>query len=301
MKNSGFYPAAAPQVKDGAITVDLMLQEPTRLTRYVADITRFKMFTDRLFSPGEAKGGALLYDVALANTALADDHMGIIAPGASHPVIDVSDGEPKITRVVKLGGKYGITDEAKDRNDMASLQRKATRVANQMVFDLDAMGITAVKDAFTSYDSDTIKVQSEGWASINKTAKSAATAAKSIRADINKAKVEGEKSLMGYVYNLLILHSDDYLEFTNSFETNEAQEKYLGSEGIEVISSPLATKGEGILAAEKQVGTIGIEKAMSTSTWYDEDKETTWAKTNARMVYAVTDPLAMIRLQNIGS
>lgn len=301
MKNSGIFPGAAPKVTADGITVDLMLKEPTRIARYIADITALGMFTNRIFSTGNAEGGAILYDVALKSTVVADDHTGIIPPGGAYPIIDASDGDPKVVKTVKVGGKFAITDEAQKRNDMATLQRRAQRVANTMVFDLDGMGMTAVNEALTAYDSDVLKVQSDGWVSLNKTKAAEKTAAKSIRADLNKAFAEGKKSQMGYVYNLLALHPDDELEFANAFDTDEAQATFLRSKGLEIISSPLAPKGEGWLIAEQQVGTMGVEEGITTTTYRDEDHDLSWTKTRAMLAYAVTDPLAVIKLTNLGA
>lgn len=301
MKNSGLFPGMSPKVTNDGITVDLMLKEPTRIARYIADVAALGMFTDRIFASSGAEGGAILYDVVTSNGALADDHTGIIPPGGSYPIIDASDGEPKVAKTDKVGGKFAVTDEAAKRNDMAGMQRRAKKVANTVMYDLDAMGMSAIKQALETYDSDIIKVESSGWVGINTTAKNAQTAAKSIRADFNKALVEGQKSQMGYVYNLLALHPDDYLQFTNSFVDDRAQADFLGSKKIEVISTPLAVKGEGWLMAEKQVGTIGVEEGITTITYREEDKDQTWTKTRAMLTYVVTDPLAVIKLTGLGA
>ena len=283
MKNSGFYPGAAPTVANGAITVDLMLQEPARISKYIADITALKMFTDRLFGHSDAQGGAILYEVNTENQVLADDHTGIIAPGGEYPELDATPGEPKVAQVKKLGGKFSITDEAKALNDMALLQRRAQRISNTMVFDVDNNGMLAIKKAIQEYGSYIPKVESSGWVSMNKTEKLKQTAAKSIRAELNAALAAGEKTQMGYLYNLLVLHTDDALQLANTF------------------SSPLATPGEGLLVAEGQVGTIGMEEPISTATWRDEARDLTWTKVKAVLEHVVTDPMAMVRLTGLGA
>lgn len=301
MKNTGFYPGAAPAVTNDGITVDLMLQQPERIARYIADLTAVGMFTDRIFSHTGVTGGALLYDVAIGNNLFADDQAGIIAPGASYPIIDASEGTPKTTMVDKIGGKFGVTDEAARRNDMNVLQRRAAKVANTMVRDLDALGVSALNKALTEYNSDIIEVQSAGWKKANTTKKADETKATSIRADINKANAEATKQQMGYTFDLLLLHPDDNLELENNFDDDQALDRFLGSKGLEVISSPLAKAGEGLLIASSQVGVMGVEQAISSTTWRDEDRDTTWTKTAAVMAYAVTDPQAIIRLTGIAT
>ena len=278
-----------------------MLQEPARISKYIADITALKMFTDRLFGHSDAQGGAILYEVNTENQVLADDHTGIIAPGGEYPELDATPGEPKVAQVKKLGGKFSITDEAKARNDMALLQRRAQRISNTMVFDVDNNGMLAIKKAIQEYGSYIPKVESSGWVSMNKTEKLKQTAAKSIRAELNAALAAGEKTQMGYLYNLLVLHTDDALQLANTFDTNDAQDAFLKSQGLEVISSPLATPGEGLLVAEGQVGTIGMEEPISTATWRDEARDLTWTKVKAVLEHVVTDPMAMVRLTGLGA
>lgn len=300
MLNTGFYPGAAPKATDGAITVELMLRQPTRIARYISDITAVGMHSDRIFAHGSAEGGAILYDVALANQVLADDHTGVIAPGGVYPIIDASEGEPRVVQTQKIGGKFGITDEAAKRNDMAYLQRRAQKVANTMVFDLDQAGQAALDAALVEFSSDIVNVESSGWSTINKTTKANQTAEKSIRADLNKALTEGVKLQMGYIYDLLILHPDDDLEFMNSFADDAEATKLLGSKGLEKLVTPLATKGEAKIIASGIVGTMGVEEAISSTTYRDEDHDTTWTKTRAMMAYAVTDPLAIMKITGLG-
>ena len=107
--------------------------------------------------------------------------------------------------------------------------------------------------------------------------------------------------MMGYTYNLLALHPDDHLEFSNSFDNDDAESAFLKGKGLEVISTPLATKGEGWVIAEGQVGTMGVEEGITTITYRDEDTDRTWTKTRALIAYAVTDPMAVIRLTNLGA
>ncbi|QGU03105.1 hypothetical protein CKALI_11305 [Corynebacterium kalinowskii] len=301
MLNSGFFPGEAPKVSDGGITVSLMLKQPKRIARYIADITALGLFTDRIFAHDSAEGGAILFDVVTKNSALADDHMGIIAPGGAYPIVDASDGEPKVKRTKKIGGKFGMTDEAQMRNDMATMQRRAQRVANTMVYDIDALGLETLTAALTEFDSDIVKVQSGGWATINKTAKSAQTAEKSIRADINKALAEGKKTLMGYNYDLLLLNTDDRFQFDTAFDDDGQAASFAASKGIEILDTPLLAPGEGLLIASGAVGTMGVESPIQSTTYRDEDHDTTWTKTRALMAHVVTDPLAMIRIQNIAA
>jgi hypothetical protein len=110
------YPFGVPSVSGNSITIDLMLNEPTRITRYLADLSLRNMFSQEVFStPGGVEGGALLYDVLTANDLFLDSTREVqnVEPGAEFPVVTTSRSAPSVALVEKFGGKFFITDEAR--------------------------------------------------------------------------------------------------------------------------------------------------------------------------------------------
>jgi hypothetical protein len=81
-----FHPLAAPTITGTTITVDLMLQQPTRITAFLMDITLQRFILDRLFtSPGGVTGGAVVYDVIQENDLYTDRDVEPVAPGCRVP------------------------------------------------------------------------------------------------------------------------------------------------------------------------------------------------------------------------
>lgn len=294
-----FYPANAPEVNGDAITLDVMLKEPTRIARYISDITAAGLFTPKLFTTGGANGGAILYDVVTKNDLFTDDAMGEIAPGAVYPRVDASPAARKVVRTKKIGGAFDVTDEARNRNDITVIQRAGQKVANTMVRDVDALGINAIKDSLQTYSSDVISVDSDGWVKTNKVKASDVTKAQSIRADINKCLAEGKKTQLGYKYDLLIIHPDDKLQLSNSFDSDRAESEFLAAKGLTVVETPFIEAGKAWVAAGGQVGVMGVEEPISTVTYREENRDVTVTKTRAMVAFAVTDPVAVIQLNNL--
>lgn len=298
-----FYPGEEARVENGAITLDLLMKEPTRIARMVSTMVESWMFTDKLFAGNIVSGGSMVFNVITREDAniLTEDEPGEIAPGANYPRLHVSSREPKTTRVKKIGGEFAMTDVAVKRNDEAYFSQANQRLARRMTHSVDSLGIEAIKAALKEYDSELIKVQSGGWAAIGKTKAADQVRAKSIRADLNKAANEVFKTGLVYNYDTLILNPDDHLNFLNAFETDTEANNFLGSKGLTVIPTPYIEAGKAWLAAGGQLGVMGVESPISTITYREESRDSTIIKTNATFGYAVTDPLALIQIENIGA
>src|SRR4051812_12527044 len=62
------HPLAPPTLSGTLITVDTMLNQPTRITRMIMDMTLQRFVADRIYtSSGGVSGGAVVYDSVEAN------------------------------------------------------------------------------------------------------------------------------------------------------------------------------------------------------------------------------------------
>src|ERR1700741_2694715 len=121
------YPLAAPTVSGNNITVDRMLQEPPRVTRYLADLSLLNYFAHRIFpTVGAPSGGSVLYPQLTANDVFPDPNrpdVQKLEPGAEFPIIGFTRPAPRVAQVEKFGGRFFVTDEARDRNDATQMQQ----------------------------------------------------------------------------------------------------------------------------------------------------------------------------------
>lgn len=291
------YPFDGIEVVDNSITVDLMLQEPKRITRYVSDLAAKQLFANQIFTPDTTVGGAIIFDQLTKNDVYAAG-TGEISPGGRFPNVSSEHDEPMVARVKKTGGKFKVTDEARKRNDLSLIQRESRKLANTITRDVDTAALEALEEAHTALGSDALNVESGGWVAAGKATNANKTAAASARADILRAKAAGKSTELGYVYNLLVMNPEDELALQIALEDDAAVQAFYQSHGLTPIVSPQATLGTPKLVAGGTVGTMGIEDPLSTEPYDDRAIQSTWVQSWMTAGFAVTDPFAVIEVTN---
>lgn len=302
MARDPMFPLSGPNVENGAITIDMMLNEPTRIDNYAAQLVERDLLSKVIFGNVTTTGGALLFDQLVKNTPTATDKPGIVAPGSEFPVLHTPDGEPVVARVQKTGGKFGVTDEARIRNDAMLLQRKISQVSNTMVKDLDERGISALTEAIDKIDG-TLSVASGGWdkaAEVAATAKTAKTGEGEVISNLLDAQLAIEQTDLGYSADTLVLNPVDAKNLKLLLGFANYQEM-LSTFGLTLHSTNAMKKGEGLVLQAGMVGVMGVESPISTETWRDASTQTTWSQTWATVAFGVTDPLAMVKLNGLSA
>ena len=128
------YPLALPTVSGQTVSVDAMLQTADQ-DHPLPQRSRTARVTGRTrCSPagGSVSGGAVVYDQLVTNelfVAPGRDVMNV-EPGAEFPIVTFDRPVPLVKPVEKFGGKFFVTDEARDRNDPQMLQQGTQRLAN---------------------------------------------------------------------------------------------------------------------------------------------------------------------------
>src|SRR6476659_10222312 len=118
------HPLGPPTVSGTTFSVDLALNNPTRVTRTLMDLTLQRFFADRVFTnSGGVSGGAVVYDELLANDLYLNSDIAYVNPGDEFPMVVGQRRAPKVAEVEKWGGKFFVTVEARDRNDASVFVR----------------------------------------------------------------------------------------------------------------------------------------------------------------------------------
>jgi hypothetical protein len=142
------HPLGPPTVSTTTISVDTALNSPTRVTRTLMDLTLQRFFADRVFSnTGGVSGGAVIYDELLANDLYADRDIERVAPGDEFPLVTTSRRIPKVAEVEKWGGKFFMTVEARDRNDVSVFTRNVRLIANTIVRKINQRAVEVLEAA----------------------------------------------------------------------------------------------------------------------------------------------------------
>lgn len=294
------YPLALPTVSGTTITVDQMLNEPTRITRYLSDLTLRGYWADRVFTPnGGVSGGAILYTQLTQNELFVTASRDVqnVEPGAEFPLVTFDRPVPLVKPVEKFGGKFFVTDEARDRNDPQMLQQGTQRLANTInrrihnnaVAELDAQIVALGGSAQTATGNDWSAVVTGGASQTNATGWPAA--------DFSKVQLLADQKELGVTFDTWIINPVNASEFKIAY--GNAWQEVLRDNGITFVVSNRIALGTAYVIESGQVGEMRLEKALGTETWREPKTQRTWAQSDVRPVFVVTNPYGLAKVTGL--
>lgn len=293
------YPLALPTLNGNAITVDLMLKEPTRITNYLSDITLQNFWANRVFSAaGGVSGGALLYSQLMANDLYTDRDIQNVEPGGEFPIVTSSRPEPKLAFVEKFGGKFPVTDEARDRNDPTLLQQETQKLGFTMNRGIHRRAIATLDASITAIGAD-VQVVGTSWADAAALTLTTTNNLALPAADFGKAKLKAETFELGGSFNLWIVNPQE--AFNLDVIYGDKLDALLRRHNIELISTNRVNPGEAYVVSEGNVGQMRLEKALATETWRDPEVESTWVQSSVRPLFAVTNPYSVLKFTGLAA
>lgn len=295
--NASAYPLAAPTVAGSTITVEQMLNQPTRITRYLSDISLRNYISPLFFSsPGGVSGGAIIYDQLTLNELFPTRDVQEVAPGGEFPIVTSENGEPKVAVVEKHGGKFFVLDEARDRNDPATIQREGRKLMNAMIRRQDARTIAIVDAAIAANGSQT--VTGLNWNTVVTGGAGQSNASAWPGADLAKVQLLADTQELGVEFDTWVVNPLQATQLKLVYGADLAE--VLAANNITTLqSSNRVAAGTAYALAQGQVGEIRMEKALSTETWREPETQRTWVQTDARFVQAVTDPFSVVKITGL--
>lgn len=288
------HPLAAPTISGDTITVDTMLQQPTRITNFLQDITLQRFILDRLFSSeGGVTGGAVVYDLLTENELYADRDVEPVAPGGEFPIVTSSRRAPKVAAVEKFGGKYFFTDEARDRNDQSAFRNENIKLGNTIVRKLNARAVETLDAAITA-NGGLSEFNGNDWSAAIPNGSNPSAPAVTPGADLAKAQLLADQRELGIRYNIALMNPVQLNEMRLFYGGNLAQ--MLEDNGYdEAYASNRITVGTVYYVAEGQLGEMRLEQPLTTETWREQKTERTWVQSSVRPVMFVNNPFAVVR------
>lgn len=291
------HPLLPPTISGNDITVDMMLNNPTRVTRLIADLTLQRFIADRLFSSsGGVTGGAVIYDQATENELYASRDVQKVAPGMEFPLVTSERGAPKVAEVEKWGGKFFITDEARERNDSTVFMNHARRLGNTIVRKINARTMAEVETSIAASG------QSFGtnlaWASVVTGGSSQSPNANWPLRDFVKAKQLAETQELGVELNIALLNPIDYANLILVYGAQNLP-AVLSAINYSLFVSNRVAAGSAYFAEEGTVGEMRIEKPLSTESWREPKTERNWNQTSVRPVFFITNPYSIFKVTGI--
>ncbi len=304
------YPLGPPTISGTTITYDELLNDPTRITRDIADLSMQRFYADRIFTPaGGVEGGALLFE---RPNPLATDLYGTrepkeVAPGEEFPLQEFVRGVPMIARPRKIGNKWFITKEARKRNDMSRLKINMTQTANTIRRRIENMALAelaAVVTAETRWRTGT------SWGTYAGLAPDARTGITGPVADVAAALAQGDTEERGVDYDSMILHTNQALAARQAFpglkllEIFGLSDQPEDGQGIRnIFVTPRATAGTVTLFEEGSVGEWRNEFPLEEETEWEGvasgGKQRWWYQWSISPMFAVVNPFAILEIRGV--
>jgi hypothetical protein len=288
------HPLGAPVITGTSITVDTMLQQPTRITQFLMDITLARFILDRIFtSDGGVTGGAVVFDLLTENELFLDRDVEPVSPGGEFPIVTSTRRAPRVAEVEKFGGKYFFTDEARDRNDATAFRNENIKLGNTIVRKLNARAVAEMDRAIAANNGASEFVGND-WSAAIPGGSNPTPPAGTPGADFARANLLADQRELGITYDIAIVNPVQLNELRLFYGGGLAQ--MLADNGYdEVYASNRVTVGTAYFVAEGQLGEMRLEQPLATETWRDAPTQRTWVQSSVRPVMFVNNPFAVVR------
>lgn len=287
------HPLAPPSLSGNNITVDTMLNQPTRITRMLMDLTKQKFIIDRVFtSAGGVSGGAVVYDQQTQNELYAQRDVQRVAPGGEFPLVTSERLAPQVAEVEKWGGKIFITQEARDRNNAALFTNQVRQLANTIVRKLNQRAVAELEASITATSQTASGVN---WGTVNtQTGSNELWPARDF-AHIQRLADEDE---LGVTIDTWLVNPAQYESLAVVYGSNLDQ--VLRAHGInELYSSNRITAGTAYALAKGQAGEMRLEQPLASESWYEEETQRHWVQSSVRPVMYITNPYSVFKVTGL--
>jgi len=148
MARSYSYPVARPSGTLTTAQIHLLLSNPQIVAKRIASLTDQRFISDYLLGGRyRAVGGGVFYETG--EQIFASDSAEAIEPLGEYPLTVLTAGELAAAKTVKTGLGTEIADEKIAREGQPVVDRGLTRLANQVIKDVDSTAMAVVASKVT--------------------------------------------------------------------------------------------------------------------------------------------------------
>lgn len=296
--NQVTFPLGAPTVSGSQLTVDTALNQPTRVTRRIADLTLQRFIVNRIFANGGGvSGGAVIYDQATLNELYLDRDVERVMPGDEFPIVGSSRPTPKVAEVEKYGGKFYVHDEARDRNDRAYFNNQVTILANTIVRKVNTRAVIELEAAITALGGVATFVGHD-WGAVVTGGSSQTNNSGWPGADVAQAQYQADVDELGVEYDLWLVNPMQKMQWGLAYGKDARQA--LEDQGIrEMFASNRIPNGTAYAVASGEVGELRVEQPLRTETERIVLRESTLVQSSVRPVMYVTNPYSIKKITGL--
>lgn len=295
------HPLGPPTVAGNLLTVDTMLQQPTRITAMIMDLSLQRFIADRIFaSAGGVTGGAVVYDELAANELYLDRDVERVAPGDEFPLVTSVRRAPKVAEVEKWGGKFYTTDEARDRNDAMLFVNEIRKLTNTIIKKVNARTVEVI-EAMIAGQGGVLTFVGNDWSAAIPNGSNPTAPALTPGGDLAKARLLTDQDELGYEYNIVIVNPVQKYEW-GLFYGDKASQALRDLGFDEMYASNRVTAGTAYVAAEKQAGEMRVEQPLATETSREgapSMRQRTWTQSSVRPVFVPNNPFAIRKITGL--
>lgn len=264
--------ALLPQLSGRLLTVDVALKQPSTIQARIATLADEQILLDKLYTGlgTPVQGGGLLYSVIKASDFYSSE-VERRSPGAEYRVVEGVDPEQKLAVPADWGGKFQVTDEQRDRNDISYIDQQVTQLSNTIARKLDVAALVAIEAAIDS--SNTITGHTwNGLVFVGPEANLTPSASRPT-ADLSAAQLASDLQELGVKHDLLIVHPNQAHALRVAY--GDQLDAMLTSAGLKIFSNPRMTPGVAYVCERGKVGTVGFERQLTVDVWDDRSTRST--------------------------
>lgn len=294
-----FYPARA-DYKDGIISIDEALANPTIIESRVAEIASANLLVDTIFSndSGPVEGGTVIYSKTTEKNFYTDNDVTARQPGDEYTVVYRERPEAELARVEDYGGKFAISDEARKRNLTVDFDNDVTALSNTIRRKLNQRAMETIAAADESGETNSVVHTGTTWNDLVVEGDPSTITAPNKRptSSIADAFAIAETKELGITYSKMLVNPLTKSRILAAYGPN--MNAMLDTFGLELIPSNYVPKEKTYLVDPGKAGFVRYEEPLTVTTWRDEHHRQTWVQGYAMPVMGITLPAAIATITN---
>ena len=277
------------------------LSDPSRVQRQINENLRDRTIADYAFGTGDAKQGAVIYDVVTGEVIEGDRDAEEIKPGANFPIITVDSSKPQLAKTDMFGGAVEMTWQAIKRNETDTWARRQAMLEKKVVKKINQVCLDAIINA--PLQNELVLTDSWGDADVD------------IAANIFAGKSLIDDAELGYESDLAIINPLDaqaYLlgrkDVREQFPRESRDLNPIlsgdidGFAGLEWIKSNRVPRGQMYVLQRGVFGSVRYEDPQVQANIYDDnDRHVKIAQAWRSLVPIITDPKALTVIRGFGA
>ena len=295
-----FYPARA-DYKDGVISIDEALANPTVIASRVAEIASTNLLVDTIFSndAGPVEGGTVIYSKTTEKNFYTDNDVTARQPGDEYTIVYRERPEAELARVEDYGGKFPVSDEARKRNLTVDFDNDVTALSNTIRRKLNQRAMETIAAADESGETNSIAHTGTKWSDLVLEGDPATITAPNERptSSIADAFAIAETKELGITYSKMLVNPLTKSRILAAYGPN--MKAMLDTFGLELIPSNYVPKEKTYLVDPGKAGFVRYEESLTVTTWRDEHHRQTWVQGYAMPVMGITLPAAIATITNV--